>query len=107
MVNGITQYNIIPSIFLREMDNSYLNFLNGTNNVKSLVQKEEKIKTTIENFNPFKFKNNTNYSVGSKVTHTLFGEGVIKQIDEKSLIIDFIAGQKKISLALADKFLKK
>ena len=100
MVNGITQYNLINSIFLQEMDTKYLQSLNAT-------QKETVNKQKIENFNPYTFVNNTNYKVGQIIKHTLFGTGTIKAVDEKSLTVDFVSGQKKIALALADKFFVK
>ena len=82
------------------MDTKYLQFLNAT-------QKETVNKQKIENFNPYTFVNNTNYKVGQIIKHTLFGTGTIKAVDEKSLTVDFVSGQKKIALALADKFFVK
>jgi DNA helicase-2/ATP-dependent DNA helicase PcrA len=70
---------------------------------------ETKVKTSIENFNPFKTKANIdcNYSVGEKLVHKKFGIGIVKGIEEKAITIKFSEGEKKILLAIADKFLEK
>ena len=78
----------------------------------------------VENFNPFsknKFgtfgKNasgsqaalnaNFKYKVGDVVKHKKFGRGKIKKVDMKSMIVEFMVGEKKIALVLADKILEK
>ena len=80
---------------------------------KIVVNKETKKK--IENFNPFslksvrpselKNKEKSKYKVGDVVTHVKFGKGRIKKVEEKSLLIDFVAGEKKIATVLAEKLL--
>ena len=80
-----------------------------------MLSDNKKIK--IENFNPFSLKSpvrtsnlkhqqNSKYKVGDTVNHIKFGKGKIKSIDSKSLVIDFIAGEKKLAIVLAEKFLK-
>lgn len=97
--NGITEHFKLPSLFINDMDKNYYENFN----------QPQKIKTNIENFNPFKEKIkenlNSKYKVGEIVNHRAFGRGLIKKIDEKSLTIEFMIGEKKISLLLADKFL--
>ena len=78
----------------------------------------------IENFNPFskdklgtfgkKLSNsqitsnvNSKYKVGDVVNHKKFGRGKIKKVDMKSMIVEFMVGEKKIALVLADKILEK
>ena len=53
-----------------------------------------------------KNKENLNIKVGDTVDHIKFGKGKIKKVDEKSLVIDFMTGEKKIALILAEKLLK-
>ena len=48
---------------------------------------------------------NSKYKVGDVVTHKKFGKGRIKHVDKKSLTIDFMVGEKKLALILAEKFL--
>ena len=74
-------------------------------------------KEEIENFNPLSTKSSvrtsnlkhhqdSKYKVGDTVNHIKFGQGKIKSIDSKSIIIDFMVGEKKLALVLAEKFLK-
>ena len=80
---------------------------------KPFVNKETKKK--MENFNPFslksvrpselKNKEKSKYKVGDVVTHVKFGKGRIKKVEEKSLLIDFVAGENKIATVLAEKLL--
>jgi len=41
------------------------------------------------------------------VKHKKFGRGKIKKVDMKSMIVEFMVGEKKIALVLADKILEK
>ncbi|WP_277283617.1 ATP-dependent helicase [Sneathia sanguinegens] len=101
-LNGITEYNKTISAFSRDMNESYYEYEN-----KFIKPNEIKKQTTsIENFNPFKFTPNTKFKIGQVVKHNSYGTGRIKNIDDKGLVIEFAIGDKKISLALADKFLK-
>ena len=51
------------------------------------------------------YTSNSKYKVGDTVTHKKFGKGRIKHVDKKSLTIDFMVGEKKLALILAEKFL--
>ncbi|WP_156285815.1 ATP-dependent helicase [Oceanivirga salmonicida] len=105
MINGVTKYGQVPSDFYSDMDKKFLYMVNKQKNF--VENKQEKVRTNIENFNPFKIKtNNSRYNIGDIVNHTIFGKGKIKHIDERALTIEFIVGEKKIALLLADKFLK-
>ncbi len=121
MVWGQMNYMIKPSRFIYEMDQKSLEYLSERIRkspekvVKDMLSDNKKIK--IENFNPFSLKSpvrtsnlkhqqNSKYKVGDTVNHIKFGKGKIKSIDSKSLVIDFIAGEKKLAIALAEKFLK-
>ena len=70
---------------------------------------EKKISKGIENFNTFKKPTNTDskYKVGEKVVHKKFGNGIVKDIDDKAITIRFNEGEKKILLAMADRFLEQ
>ncbi len=121
MVWGQMNYMIKPSRFIYEMDQKSLEYLSERIRkspekvVKDILSDNKKIK--IENFNPFSLKSpvrtsnlkhqqNSKYKVGDTVNHIKFGKGKIKSIDSKSLVIDFIAGEKKLAIVLAEKFLK-
>ena len=124
---GQTEMFVKPSRFIFEMDQKcieYLNLklkssINGTTKFSSGLNNKVEInaKSKIENFNPFTGKggiiqkkislkaDDGKYKVGDLVNHIKFGKGRIRAVDEKSLTIEFIAGQKKLALVLADKFL--
>lgn len=120
LVWGEVNYNIKPSRFIFEMDEKSLEYLDDKSKT---IRKADRAglsgngKIKIENFNPFSPKSMLNsnvtkkeidskYKVGDLVTHIKFGKGRIRKIDEKSLLIDFMVGEKKLALALAEKFLK-
>ena len=50
---------------------------------------------------------NSKYKVGDVVNHKKFGRGKIKKVDTKSMVVEFMVGEKKIALVLADKILEK
>lgn len=108
MVYGRTSYMRPPSTFINEIP---LELIEGKKVVEEVKSKfsEEKVKSNIENFNPFKNKGNVdcNYSVGERVVHKKFGNGIVRDIEEKAITIRFAEGDKKILLAIADKFLEK
>ena len=121
MVWGQMNYMIKPSRFIYEMKQGNLEYL--SEKFKSFSKKMENItvvnketRRKIENFNPFslksvrtselKNKGKSKYKVGDTVNHIKFGKGKIKKVDEKSLVIDFMTGEKKIALILAEKLLK-
>ena len=121
MVWGQMNYMIKPSRFIYEMKQGNLEYL--SEKFKSFSKKMEnttvvnrETRRKIENFNPFslksvrtselKNKGKSKYKVGDTVNHIKFGKGKIKKVDEKSLVIDFMTGEKKIALILAEKLLK-
>ena len=123
MIWGQTSYMRRRSRFIEEMNKEELDILEEKkkNHKSSFGSSTGKI----ENFNPFKndgqlkfngvdlsskkkiiAKNsNSKYKLGEYVTHKSFGRGKITGIDEKSLTVDFMSGEKKIALVLAEKFL--
>lgn len=119
MIWGQMNYNRKPSRFIYEMKQDNLEYL--VNNIITLSKvkkmssssfKEDKFQVRNENFNPFSIRkskelheNNSKYKVGDTVTHKKFGKGRIKHVDKKSLTIDFMVGEKKLALILAEKFL--
>ena len=122
MVWGQMNYMIKPSRFIYEMKQGNLEYL--SEKFKSFSKKMEnatvvnkETRRKIENFNPFslksvrtselKNKGKSKYKVGDTVNHIKFGKGKIKKVDEKSLVIDFMTGEKKIALILAEKLLKE
>ena len=119
MTWGQMNYNRKPSRFIYEMKQDNLEYL--VNNIINLSQtkkisnssfREDKFQVKKENFNPFSIRKskeihetNSKYKVGDTVTHKKFGKGRIKHVDKKSLTIDFMVGEKKLALILAEKFL--
>ncbi len=106
-VYGRTSYMRPPSVFLAEIPEELVEGRPVYKEIKKID--EEKIRTKVENFNPFKMKVNTNlkYQVGEKVVHKKFGNGIVKDIDDKAVTIRFNEGEKKILLLMADKFLER
>ena len=106
VVYGQKSYMRPPSRFIEEIPVELIE-MEGT----KLERKTEKVKTSgIENFNPFKINNEVEgaYLPGDKVIHKKFGQGLIKDVEEgKRIVIRFREGEKKIPLAVADKFLSK
>ncbi len=119
MTWGQMNYNRKPSRFIYEMKQDNLEYLvndiinlSKTKKISSSSFKEDKFQVRNENFNPFAIRkskeiheNNSKYRVGDTVTHKKFGKGRIKHVDKKSLTIDFMVGEKKLALILAEKFL--
>lgn len=106
MVYGRTSYMRPPSTFIEEIPNE---LVEGKRPIVETKVIEKKISTGIENFNPFKKPTNTDskYKVGEKVVHKKFGNGIVKDIDDKAITIRFNEGEKKILLAMADRFLEQ
>lgn len=104
--NGLTENFKSVSHFYYDMDKKYIEHVNAKKNTENTSE------NIIENFNPVRNKKQTvetafsTFKVGQTVNHLAYGRGTIKKIDDKSLTIDFIIGEKKISLLLADRFLK-
>ena len=112
-----------PSRFIYEMKQENLEYVSGEYGNK--LQNPRSFTPKVENFNPFS-KNkigtfgkklnssqaavpnmNSKYKVGDVVKHKKFGRGKIKKVDMKSMIVEFMVGEKKIALVLADKILEK
>lgn len=106
VVYGQKSYMRPPSRFIEEIPVELME-MEGT----KLERKTEKVKTSgIENFNPFKINKEVEgaYLPGDKVIHKKFGQGLIKDVEEgKRIVVRFREGEKKIPLAVADKFLSK
>lgn len=90
---------------------SYDNSNSYTNNYENIYFKK---KTEINTKNTINLNASTNeivkklgVSIGSKVKHKKFGLGVIKEITEKKLVVQFVDGNKDIAMIIADKFLTK
>ena len=111
-----------PSRFIYEMKQENLEYVSGEYGNK--LQNPRSFTPKVENFNPFsknkfgtfgkKTSNsqaalnaNSKYKVGDVVKHKKFGRGKIKKVDMKSMIVEFMVGEKKIALVLADKILEK
>lgn len=116
---GQMKYFIKISRFVEEIDEDYLEILH-----KNVAKRREIAKEYIENSkkessfsikSPFinlgnrkeKNKENGKYKVGDVVEHIKFGKGKIRTVDDKSLTISFMIGEKKLALVLAEKFLLK
>ena len=121
MVWGQMNYMIKPSRFIYEMKQGNLEYLSekfksSSKKMENATVVNKETRRKIENFNPFslksvrtselKNKGKSKYKVGDTVNHIKFGKGKIKKVDEKSLVIDFMTGEKKIALILAEKLLK-
>lgn len=73
---------------------------------------ERSFEKKIENFSLDKFKNmekdkNYPYSSGDKVMHKKFGLGIVRGMDDKRVVVEFVDGTKEIATIIADKFLEK
>lgn len=60
---------------------------------------------TIEDLN--KRSQDFPYSIGEKVMHKKFGLGIVKNVTDRKVEINFVDGTKEIAMAVADKFLTK
>lgn len=114
MLWGQSSYGRPASRFIDELSQEELDFINKKEKKSDLFMKNESFKTesfkpqvNIENFNPYtKPVVESKYKIGEYVNHIKFGKGKVVGIDVKSVTVDFMTGEKKIALALADRFLK-
>ena len=114
MLWGQSSYGRPASRFIDELSQDELEFLNKKERKSDLFRNSEPLKsenfkpmTDIENFNPYKKAAvDARYKIGEYVNHIKFGKGKVTGIDNKSVTVDFMTGEKKIALALADRFLK-
>ena len=114
MLWGQSSYGRPASRFIDELSQDELEFLNKKERKSDVFRNSEPLKsenfkpmTDIENFNPYKKVSvDAKYKIGEYVNHIKFGKGKVTGIDNKSVTVDFMTGEKKIALALADRFLK-
>ena len=111
-------YGVVRSRFLDEIDEDILEDIHNPNMYKYQKTMTELSKTpAFREYTQFITENKINttpktdinigYKVGEKVFHNTYGEGTIKQITEKSVVVQFLDGEKKIATKLVDKFLRK
>ena len=109
---------MVRSRFLDEIDEDILEDIHNPNMYKYQKTMTELSKTpAFREYTQFITENKINttpktdinigYKVGEKVFHNTYGEGTIKQITEKSVVVQFLDGEKKIATKLVDKFLRK
>ena len=89
-----SEQHLRPSRFIKEIDSKYIHNVDDWKKQALFVnkpkkEKEEK-KYTIEDYN------NDEYSLGDKVNHKLFGDGIIVGIEGNILSIAFKEGIKKV-----------
>ncbi|MGL5964571.1 MAG: ATP-dependent helicase, partial [Fusobacteriaceae bacterium] len=101
----------IPSELLKEKIGSRLEEQRSYSS-SYLGRESVKKDSKIENFSLDRFKNmeknkNYPYSPGEKVMHKKFGLGIVRDMDEKRVIVEFVDGTKEIAAIIADKFLEK
>lgn len=73
-------------------------------------RKEYPQKVKLDNLNITSTRLNTKifpYKSGEKVMHPKFGIGVVRDMDEKRVLVEFVDGKKEIASVVAEKFLKK
>lgn len=109
-VYGQSQYRS-RSRFLEEIPP---HLIESKTKVEKPVQKKKPTASKgVENFNPFKKKAagsadlNLPYSVNDRVTHKKFGLGIVRNVNEKTIEVEFTAGKKKFLTAAIDKFIQK
>lgn len=52
-------------------------------------------------------QNKLGFKIGDRIKHTKFGLGLIKEMTDKKVIVQFVDGDKEIANIIADKFLTK
>ncbi|MGL4254265.1 MAG: ATP-dependent helicase [Fusobacteriaceae bacterium] len=101
----------IPTELLKERIGSHLEEQRSYAH-SSLGRESLKRESKIENFSLDRFENmkkNKNYPYlpGEKVMHKKFGLGIVRDMDEKRVVVEFVDGTKEIAAIIADKFLEK
>ena len=110
-VYGQTQYRS-RSRFLEEIPPHLIESKTKIKKAEKPAQKKAPGKS-VENFNPFKKKAaagadlNLPYSINDRVTHKKFGLGIVRNVNEKTIEVEFTAGKKKFLTAAIDKFIQK
>lgn len=76
--------------------------------------KEERVKlpkiqtkNTISSEDLKKKTSNLPFSIGERVSHKKFGLGIVRALEEKKIIVEFVTGKKEIAAIVAEKFLSK
>lgn len=99
------------SRFIDEIPKELLNVENQVNIIESYIDINEYIapKKSLDNLNikSTKLEKTKEYPFksGEKVFHKKFGLGIVKSMDEKRVIVEFVDGKKEIASVLAEKFL--
>jgi hypothetical protein len=90
--------------------NLKLTYKNGLNNVRewSVVgtYPREKYMIAYENGVLIILEKGGDYEVGQKINHKAFGEGVITNVSEKSVIVDFKGQARPFSKSILKNFIK-
>lgn len=94
----------IPQTLL-EINSKINSKINNRFTNKVTTEKVFKKMITIEDLN--KRSKDFPYSIGEKVIHKKFGLGIVKNITDRKVEINFVDGTKEIAMAVADKFLTK
>ena len=100
------------SRFLDEIPGHLVELIN-VKKIEKAPEKKTSGKSSIENFNPIRDKKskassgNLPYSIGEKVTHKKFGLGIVRNINDKTIEVEFSIGKKKFLTMAADKFINK
>ena len=88
-----SEQHLRPSRFIKEIDSKYIHNADDWKKKSPLFEKKtikEEKKYTIEDYS------NDEYSLGDKVNHKLFGDGIIVGIEGNILTIAFKVGIKKV-----------
>ncbi|KXA16502.1 putative ATP-dependent DNA helicase PcrA [Fusobacterium equinum] len=92
------------SIFLKEIPEEYK--LEDWKEERPKYQKLQ-TKNTISTEDLKKKTSNLPFSVGERVLHKKFGLGIVRDLEEKKIIVEFVTGKKEIAAIVAEKFLSK
>lgn len=76
---------------------------------KEFAVSEKKLQTkgTISARDINKNTSNLPFQRGEKVLHKKFGLGIVRALEEKKIVVEFVDGKKEIAAMLAEKFLSK
>lgn len=106
---GIERSRFIDEINENLIENIYNPNIYQSNTTSNSIYEENNYNKFIK-YNNTETKNvdiNIGFKVGDKVVHSSYGNGIIRQITEKSVVVNFFIGDKKIAIKLANKFLEK
>lgn len=105
----------IPAELLEERVGAYLS--EKREYVQSIYanKSEETSRKNLSNFSLDSFREkmsgksdkNYPYKSGEKVMHKKFGLGIVRDMDDKKVVVEFVDGKKDIAAVIADKFLEK